>query len=582
MKPHTITRLKTLLTTAALLLSAATGSAQKPAGGETVLHNGIVLPGDWPPHYPYPDSRNTMPVPYLLNKPEVIDINVGRQLFVDDFLIASTNMVRTTHTAEMYPGNPVIQGENRWEFKTGKDYKDGVPYADPYSGGVWYDETDGKFKIWLRSGNGDGGDYTAYAESEDGVHWEKPSSDLVPGTSIVICAEHDSQTVWLDKSEKDPSRRFKSIYVDTSDGCKYVLRYSPDGIHWGDEFCSSGPLQDRSTVFYNPFLKKWVASLRIVVMKNHRARAYMENESIEDLVRNARVFQDEIDTLPAASLGVAPCVNNVYWLCSDDKDTPHPFADIAEKTDGPALYNVDANAYESVMIGEFAIWRGPENNQCERRKIQKLNEFCIAFSRDGFHFSRPDHRPFMESVQEEDAWNWGNMQAAAGNPIIVGDSLYFYCGGHRRNDIMWDGWTSTGLTKLRRDGFVSMDAVPEGAYLVTLPVRSDGKYLFVNACASLLSVEVLDVDGNVIKGFSKEKCRVLKNIDSTKAMVTWKGRRDLSSLAGRPVRFRFHLADGSLYAFWVSPWKTGESRGYTGGGGPGLHPSGIDLPVGND
>ena len=36
---------------------------------------------------------------------------------------------------------------------------------------------------------------------------------------------------------------------------------------------------------------------------------------------------------------------------------------------------------------------------------------------------------------------------------------------------------------------------------------------------------------------------------------------------------------GSLYAFWVSPWETGESRGFTGGGGPGLHPSGVDLPV---
>ena len=31
------------------------------------------------------------------------------------------------------------------------------------------------------------------------------------------------------------------------------------------------------------------------------------------------------------------------------------------------------------------------------------------------------------------------------------------------------------------------------------------------------------------------------------------------------------------YAFWISPWDTGESRGYTGGGGPGLNPCGIDI-----
>ena len=569
------------MTAVALSLSPATCLAQNNEGGKTVLHNGIVLPSDWPPHYPYPVMRGTMPVPYLEHKPEVIDINVGRQLFVDDFLIDSTNMVRTIHRAEMYSGNPVISGEYDWEYRRIDSCSQGVPYADPYSGGVWYDELDGKFKIWLRSGKDTNGEFTAYAESRDGVNWVKPALDIIPGTSVVIYAEHDSQTVWLDKSEKDPDRRYKSVYVDTSGGCKYVLRYSPDGIHWGEEICTSGPLQDRSTVFYNPFIGKWVASMRMVVMKNHRARAYMEDENLENLIRKARVYQDEADSLPSDSVGVVPCVKNVYWLCSDDIDTPHPFEDLARVTDGPALYNVDANAYESIMLGEFSIWRGPENDRCERRKIQKLNEFCIAFSRDGFHFSRPDHRPFMESVQEEGVWNWGNMQAAAGNPIIVGDSLYFYCGGHRRNDIFWDGWTSTGLAKLRRDGFVSMDAVSKDACLVTHPVRFDGDYLFVNACSSLLSVEVLDIDGNVIEGFSDKRCRVLKNFDSTKAMVTWKGCASLSSLAGQPVRFRFHLADGSLYAFWVSPWKTGESRGYTGGGGPGLNPSGIDEPIVN-
>lgn len=172
-----------------------------------------------------------MPVPYLENKPDVVNINVGRQLFVDDFLIESTDMVRTVHKANMYVGNPVITGEKDWEFRKGGEYNTGVPYADPYSGGVWYDEQDSKFKIWLRSGMGDSGEYTAYAESKDGVHWVKPDLGIVSGTSVVINGRHDSQTVWLDKFEKDPSKRFKAVYVDTEDGCKYVLRYSTDGIH---------------------------------------------------------------------------------------------------------------------------------------------------------------------------------------------------------------------------------------------------------------------------------------------------------------------------------------------------------------
>jgi len=58
--------------------------------------------------------------------------------------------------------------------------------------------------------------------------------------------------------------------------------------------------------------------------------------------------------------------------------------------------------------------------------------------------------------------------------------------------------------------------------------------------------------------------------DSTRQRVAWKGADDLSRLAGRPVRFRFHLTDGELYAFWVSPDPAGASNGYVAAGGPGF------------
>ncbi|MHC4690972.1 MAG: hypothetical protein ACYS5F_15300 [Planctomycetota bacterium] len=52
-----------------------------------ILYNGIVLPDEWPPRT-YEMTREPMPVPYLENPPEDIPIDVGRQLFVDDFLAA--------------------------------------------------------------------------------------------------------------------------------------------------------------------------------------------------------------------------------------------------------------------------------------------------------------------------------------------------------------------------------------------------------------------------------------------------------------------------------------------------------------
>jgi hypothetical protein len=57
--------------------------------------------------------------------------------------------------------------------------------------------------------------------------------------------------------------------------------------------------------------------------------------------------------------------------------------------------------------------------------------------------------------------------------------------------------------------------------------------------------------------------------DSTRAEVTWKG-ADLAKLTGKVVRFRFHLRNGELYAFWVSPKDTGACHGYVAAGGPGL------------
>ncbi len=53
------------------------------------LPNGIRLPNPWPPRTIGPGS-DPLPVPYLANPPEVLPIDTGRQLFVDDFLIEHT------------------------------------------------------------------------------------------------------------------------------------------------------------------------------------------------------------------------------------------------------------------------------------------------------------------------------------------------------------------------------------------------------------------------------------------------------------------------------------------------------------
>jgi len=531
-----------------------------------ILHNGIELPDTWPPRYSENKVRESMPVPYLKNKPEIISINVGRQLFVDDFLIQETNLDPQYHNATYYKGNPVLEPDQEWE----KTFE-GAPYAAPFSDGIWYDESDNKFKMWYLAGAGSlypekQTFYTGYAESLDGKSWKKINTDVYEGTNIVDTANRDAATIWLDKEEKDKSKRFKMFVVErrnTDKRWQYVLKYSPDGIHWSNGVAQSGDMYDRSTVFFNPFTKKWVLSMRYNAEVG-RSRSYLEHADPEMAVSLAhRIRKDVNDKF------------TVFWFTPDDKEPHHPKFDSIQ----PQIYNHDAIAYESIMLGYFNVWQGPENSEAAKLGIQKRNEILMGYSRDGFHWSRPSHNVFMGVNETDSAWNWGNVQSIGGVPIIKGDSLYFYVSGRRLNNIMWDGYTSTGLATLRRDGFVSLNSTNKNGYLLTRKLEFDGEYLFVNANIANkgeLRVEVLDENGNLVEGYSKAESIPMKE-NSTKYQLKWKGSKSLSDFKNRPVKLKFYLSKGELYSFWISKWETGESRGFTAGGGPGLSPTGIDV-----
>lgn len=517
--------------------AAAVSLTLSATAGET-LYNGIVLPDQWPPTRTSEEFKNRepQPVPYLQNPPAVIPIDLGRQLFVDDFLIESTTLRREFHLAEMYPGNPVLKPDAPAEAE-GK-----LPMAMVFSDGVWFDPKDHLFKMWYMAGYGK---QTALATSRDGVHWDKTAFDVRAGTNVVQPDARDSSTVWLDQEDPDPKRRFKMWRAHSEDKrFGLSLHFSEDGVHWGPRALRTGSTGDRTTVFWNPFRKVWVYSTR------HgwgvpRARRYWE---VKDLLDG-----------PQWTAITEP----VMWLISDKLD---PIRDDL-KVD-PQLYNFDAVAYESLMLGLFTIWRGDMNIPPGR---PKPNSVFLGFSRDGFHFDRPDRRPFIPVSETKGDWNWGNVQSAGGGCVIVGDQLWFYFSGRAGSDDgkTRDGNGATGIAMLRRDGFASMDAGADGGTLTTRPLNFSGKHLFVNAnvAGGDLRAEVLDRDGQVIEPFTKENCEPMR-ADSTRIEVRWKGVDDLSKAPKPSVRLRFSLNNGSLYAFWIAPDRNGASHGYVAAGGP--------------
>jgi hypothetical protein len=525
-----------------------TGGVAGAAAADDILYNGIRAVHPWPPRRHGFQAHPIAP-PYLIDRPEVVPIDVGRQLFVDDFLIESTSLVRTFHRPVYHPANPVLRPTTRWEKYD--EYAERTktrsnPTAMVFSDGVFYDPKDRLFKMWYMGGYSQN---TCYAVSHDGINWDKPSLDVVPGTNIVMAQHRDSSTIWLDLAERDPGRRFKMTFWHDH----YLLLFvSRDGIHW-TETGRSGPAGDRTTFFYNPFRQKWVFSIRNEVSGGMgRYRRYLETPDFE---RGAHWREDE----------------PVPWVSADVDDPRRPEYNVPAE-----IYNLDCVAYESLLLGLFTIFRG------ERNEREKPNDVCVGFSRDGFHWDRPDRRAFLPVSEHVGDWNWANVQSAGGTCLVVGDQLYFYVSGRRgvpgSND---PGVCSTGLAILRRDGFASMDhaASPsrierldpsiEPGTLTTRPVRFSGRHLFVNldVPAGELRVEVLDREARLLSGFSATDCVAITG-DRASARVTWNGTRDLSALAGQTVRFRFRLTSGSLYAFWVSPGEDGASRGYLGAGGP--------------
>ncbi|MCP4645236.1 MAG: hypothetical protein GY851_32640, partial [bacterium] len=146
-----------------------------------------------------------MTVPWLESPPEVVVLERGRQLFVDDYLIAETTLEREFHKPQPHPANPLVRPDQSWEQST--DREDDPTETIAFSDGVWFDPAREKFVMWYETGRSK----TCYAESRDGIHWDKPALDVHPGTNIVVVGKRDSTTVWLDHLEEDPARRFKMM-----------------------------------------------------------------------------------------------------------------------------------------------------------------------------------------------------------------------------------------------------------------------------------------------------------------------------------------------------------------------------------
>ena len=530
-------------------------------------YNGLLKPKIWPPKLTFDGSGSPMPIDYRMPSPKHFAIDVGRQLFVDDFLVDDSSLKRTFHQAKKSEYNPIFQPQTEHELDKGN-----CPVAAPFNDGVWWDPKDKLFKMWYHAGWMRG---TGYAESHDGINWIRPDLNVVSGSNLVLPQRdgflRDGCCVWLDHFAKNPKQRFKMFqFFRSPHGIEQGEVYiSADGIHWGEPTVT-GVLGDNSTVFYNPFLGRWVYSIRTQRSRNSRSsgptagirtRSYWEHE---DFLEGAKWDLED----PS------------MWAWSDQRDLPDP-----EIGDTPQLSDLNANAYESLLVGLISIYYGPPNRVAQEKGVPKTNDLMVAFSRDGFHWDRTCRKAFIGSERTDGSWDKGYVHAAGGTCLVVGEEMYFYYGAwsgtspklrgnmmgdHDKANSMYAGG-ATGLATIRRDGFASMDGGNQGGYLITEAVIFNGDYLFVNCDSSngVIKVEILGEDGIPISPFTASNCLNV-SVDSTNHMVQWSETSNVSCLRGVPVRFKFWVTNANMYSFWVSATIDGKSNGYVAAGGPGF------------
>ncbi len=226
-------------------------------------------------------------------------------------------------------------------------------------------------------------------------------------------------------------------------------------------------------------------------------------------------------------------------------------------------------------------------NQILNRSVGTIDVELMS-SRDGLRWDRPYiGQPFLQRGKT------GDFDAATlltnGNPVTVGDEMWFYYGAYRGTAIgavgldrqvlgSKDYYSGVGLATMKKDRFVGITVDPRihsrnslkvtretvgnpapklakdnTIGQVTLkPIHLDQvRSMTLNGDASQgkIYVELLNEDGFRVRGYSKEES-VPTVTDSIDAVVRWK-ERDLAQLKPGRYIIRIHLDNAKLFAVTI-------------------------------
>lgn len=506
-----------------------------------------------------------------------IEIGNRRELFTDKFLIENLSGGAQLRLHNPVPREMVLMPDKPWENRIG--------YIT-----VFVD--DGKYRMYYKSAQMDafpeeekiqmGTDdcIVCYAESNDGIYWEKPDLGL-----LEFDGNKKNNIVWKGQGShgfapfKDtnpdclPEERYKAF------GRSKIVKPSGEDRYWRSLYALTSPDGFRWTVKKGP--KKYDAIL-------DREDGYFDSQNLgfwdnkDGFYRlylrkkNVAVGRDELLNRDDGDGGInkVPLVRDICLAVSNDfinwsspEFLSYPGAPVEE------LYtNMIIPYYRAPHIYVGFPARYVENRgyltECHERLAeqrpgryyQSYTDGLFMSSRDGKTFSRWGEAFLRPSMPETHRWaygecymNWGIVETSPDNLSGASNELSFYVNEGSRLGASDPDVVKPGVRRhtLRIDGFVSVNSTLVGGELLTKPVVFDGGRLTLNMATSAaggIQVELCDKDGKPLSGFSRNESRGLFG-NSLEKEVTWNNSSELKNVAGKEIRLRFVMSDSDLYSF---------------------------------
>ena len=408
----------------------------------------------------------------------------------EKYLVLDSRIIESTKNAKLTIGevrkeksNPLFVEDRTWE-----------PRYDNMYPNVIYDEEENLYKCWycpfivdqrttktvpekrnpsltpyMNARPAGREEAMLYATSADGINWTKPNLGIVNfngnSNNNIVSRGLSGAGVIKDELEKLPGRRYKAFYCSNSG---YKMRYSSDGLNWGDEVALPGVGESdcHANMIWSPELKKYVGILR---------------------------HYDPIPVTGNRKIARTESVDSVTWTKSET---------IIEGTPQDQLHDMVIFRDGGVYLGLLGCMNYPSKET--RNGVRQHIE--LAWSPDSYKWHRINPgTPFISNSKSNNneygkmPYDWGCVFPSA--PVFVDDEIRIYYGA---SDWYFFDWRKGGLAlaTLDKNRWAGYEAVDDDskAIVTTTPLKLDNN-IHITADVGkggLIVVNVLDQKGEIL------------------------------------------------------------------------------------